>query len=66
MLIIRYKNGIIIKRCIEDENHVRIGVLTSSFWINGTSRNIAQLYKPHNEYTVGELQSLLEQLERIT
>ena len=63
MLIIRGNTGITIKRRIQDENHVRIGVFQTALWVHGGRRAVRVNTKPSGEYSINDCSDLLEELE---
>ncbi len=65
MLILRDGTGVTIKRTIESENHVRIGVFQMILWVDGVARSVRYSGKPHNEFTISDCIDLLEELERL-
>jgi hypothetical protein len=64
-IIMRDTTGITIKRTIQSENHVRIGVFDIVLWVDGVRRNVRKIGKPHNEFTINECSDLLEELDRL-
>lgn len=59
MIIIRDANGITVKYK-DSLDSIRIGVmLTYVTGIDGERKILHTNHKPHNEYTIGELESLL-------
>ena len=65
MIILRDTTGITVKRAIQYQNHVRLDVLESCYWIDGVRRNVRKLHKPHGEFTVDELNDMLHDMETI-
>jgi hypothetical protein len=65
MIVMRDTTGITVKRVIQDENHVRIGVTVTTMWVDGKARTIRTIGKPHDEHTLNELSDLLLELERL-
>jgi len=65
MIIIRDTNGITVKRNETSVDYVRIGVTMVYIGdTDGRRRYLHDAYKPHNDYTVGELVKLCEQHTR--
>lgn len=62
MIILKDTTGIIVKRRIQDVNHVRIGVCTTALWFDDCRRSIRNNHKPHCEFTINELQDLLNEI----
>lgn len=69
MICITDSTGITLKHRIDDENHVRIGILQIALWVDGTRRsirNIGERYgKPGCEFTLNELSDLLAELREL-
>jgi len=65
MLIIRDTMGITIKRSVENENHVRIGVFQIALWVHGERRCVRVIGKPHSEFDINDCSDLLEELENL-
>ncbi len=63
MLIIRDDTGVMIKRRIQDTNHVWIGVTQTTIWIDGVKRFVRDNTKPYGEFNINDCADLLEELE---
>ena len=63
-IILRDGTGITIKRTIESENHVRIGVFEIALWVNGFRWYVRKIEKPHVEFTINDCTDLLAELDR--
>lgn len=64
MIVLTDTTGITVKRRIQDRNHVRIGVTETALWYDGTRRSVRDNHKPHCEFTLNELQDLLNEVPR--
>ncbi len=64
MLIMRDNTGVMIKRRIQDVNHVRIGVTQIGIWVDGVKRAVRKIMKPHGEFSLNDCADLLDELER--
>lgn len=62
MIILTDTTGITVKRRIQDIDHVRIGVLTTALYFDNYRRSIRKNHKPHCEFTLNELQDLLNEI----
>jgi hypothetical protein len=65
MLIITDTTGLTIKRTIQSENFVRVGILQTALWVDGTRRNIRPIGKPGCEYTLNDCSDLLAELDHV-
>ena len=69
MICITDSTGITLKHTIDDSDHVRIGILQISLWVDGirrSVRNIGEQYgKPGCEFTLNELSDLLSELREL-
>jgi hypothetical protein len=65
MLIIPDRTGITIKRTIQSENFVRIGVFQTALWVDGVRRSVREIGRPHVEFTINDCTDLLEELEHL-
>lgn len=64
MIILVTGTETVVKRKIQDQDHVHISSLNIHLWKNGVS-NLRPLQKPDVEYSINDLSDLLEELERI-
>lgn len=65
MLILPDTAGITIKRTIQSENYVRIGIFETSLCVDGIRRSVRLLPKSSVEFTIGDCTDLLEELESL-
>lgn len=67
MIVLRDTTGFTIKRTIDSLSHIRVGVLQIRFFSKDSDRTVRarKIGKPHNEFTLNEIQDLLEELEKI-
>lgn len=63
MLILPDTTGITIKRTIQSEDYVRVGIFQSALWVGGVRRSVRILTKPSVEFTINDCSDLLEELE---
>lgn len=67
LLIIEDISGLTIKRTIEDQDYVRVGITQVSLWKNGQKRNVRDIGKtfgkPSCKFTINECHDLLVELE---
>ena len=63
-IILRDSTGITIKRTIQSENHIRIGVFQTILWVDGVARSVRYNGKPHAEFTINDCTDLLAELDR--
>ena len=60
-------NGTIasIKHHEDSFNYVTIGATQIVFVVNGTNRRMRDIEKPHADFTLGDMQALLDELDSI-
>jgi hypothetical protein len=68
MIILTDTTGITIKRCIDDTQYVRLSLFHIRFFnfpsYEGCMKELP-LEKPHNEFSISEMEELLNKLERL-
>ena len=65
MLILTDSSGVTVKRTIQSENHVRIGILQTALWVDGVRRAIRPIGKPGCEYSLNDCSDLLAELDSL-
>lgn len=69
MIVLTDSSGVTIKDTIDDSDHVRIGILKITFWVDDERRNVQNIGhrfgKPGCEFTLNELSDLLAELREL-
>jgi hypothetical protein len=63
MIILPGKTSITVKDTVDSVNHVEIGVLRITFWVNGEARGITKIRRPHGEFTINDFKDLMQTLQ---